>query len=395
LLVKIFLQRLGLGLATFGILSAILILPTSYFNQALEQFKTTWRHFSDSFDPFATVSINRENIQSTSSIIASEESRKNLEQSVAYISGSPFKSEFFFPPTNEPSQPIAISPDNDSGSTLPEVINPPSPPPQNIQDTINEIRNDPPGEITKAVSSMLNEARVTLAEGSVGIVAVDSKQTKMPLRRDDQISRGQSFMTEKESRCELKLNESTTLRLASNTQASFRPGSREIILSKGYLLVEVPHQKPTTIKTPHATAKLMEGTVFVQQLKKQVSFFLFRGKLSVGDHQLKPGQALINRNGNEEIALFDLQRGIQVLPVFKGFPTLACMPLLTAIAKKSENNIASAVGNIPTPSTAASASSSGSLMMGGAPANLTSPVIQAVSQTASELHSVLPDLGLH
>ena len=83
----------------------------------------------------------------------------------------------------------------------------------------------------------------------------------------DVVGGTRTLNTGKKSRAELLFNDNTVARLGANSVFSFKPGSRDIELKSGFLLLHTPKGKGgANIKTPSAAASVLGTTIMLSAL---------------------------------------------------------------------------------------------------------------------------------
>jgi hypothetical protein len=103
------------------------------------------------------------------------------------------------------------------------------------------------------------------------------------------------------SRCELLFQDNTITRLGAETFFSFKPGTREMSLTEGTMLLQVPkNQGGATIRTASVTASITGTTVMVEHRPdKSIKFLVLEGSMRVGNGRLgervslTPGKMII------------------------------------------------------------------------------------------------------
>jgi len=121
-------------------------------------------------------------------------------------------------------------------------------------------------------ASTLNSAKVTQVQNEVllqpgaaapAVATPDSR----PAVVGDMVEGTKTLVTGKKSRAELLFNDNTIARLGANSVFSFKPGSRDIELKSGFLLLHTPKGKGgANIKTPTAAASVLGTTIMLSAL---------------------------------------------------------------------------------------------------------------------------------
>ena len=145
----------------------------------------------------------------------------------------------------------------------------------------------------------LQEASINRIINDVRIV--QPKQAPKAAKLLDVIKDDVGVKTGVRSRCELIFQDQTLTRLGSETYFSFKPGTREMSLSEGTMLLQVPKdQGGATIRTASITASITGTTVMLEhRAGKSIKFLVLEGSMRVGTGRfgesisLTPGKMLI------------------------------------------------------------------------------------------------------
>jgi hypothetical protein len=134
---------------------------------------------------------------------------------------------------------------------------------------------------TAGAAPVLNSAKVTQVQNDVrlkeGVAVTHGTQDPAPPRNGkvaeraakigDTIQGTRTLSTGRKSRAELTFNDNTIARLGANSVFSFKPGSRDIDLKSGYLLLHTPKgQGGAKITTPSAAASVLGTTIMLAAL---------------------------------------------------------------------------------------------------------------------------------
>lgn len=135
---------------------------------------------------------------------------------------------------------------------------------------------------TAGAAPVLNSAKVTQVQNDVrlkeGAAASAGNLDPAPPRGagmtsdraakiGDVVAGTRTLSTGKKSRAELTFNDNTIARLGANSVFSFKPGSRDIDLKSGFLLLHTPKGKGgAKISTPSAAASVLGTTVMLAAL---------------------------------------------------------------------------------------------------------------------------------
>jgi cytoskeletal protein CcmA (bactofilin family) len=133
------------------------------------------------------------------------------------------------------------------------------------------------------------------------VKVVDPKCGTHPAKITDVIKDDIGVKTGVKSRCELLFQDNTLTRLGSETYFSFKPGTREMTLTEGTMLLQVPkNQGGATIRTASVTASITGTTVMLEHRRdKSIKFLVLEGSMRVGTGRLgenislTPGKMLI------------------------------------------------------------------------------------------------------
>ena len=158
------------------------------------------------------------------------------------------------------------------------------------------------------VAAPIKQARLTQAIGDVRLVGSDG--TPRPVSVNDLLDAGSTLQTGLSSRAELTFADSTVARLAANTLLTFENGTRNLNLSDGALLVQVPkNAKGTRIHAAGVAAAISGTTVMFEHHPGMYKFLVLEGNgrlyrpSHLGDSILvHPGQMVI---GNPNSAVSD------------------------------------------------------------------------------------------
>ena len=154
--------------------------------------------------------------------------------------------------------------------------------------------------------------------------------TKAPTRPaavGDLIRGGRLLTTGKESRAELRFNDNTIARLGANSIFTFRPDSRNVHLSSGFILLHTPKGNGgATVTSPTATAAVLGTTIMFSVLQdgsvklidlEGTSMLSFQGQTET----LQPGQLCIYTPGQgiSPPTTIDLKRLVGTSTMLKSF----------------------------------------------------------------------------
>jgi hypothetical protein len=146
----------------------------------------------------------------------------------------------------------------------------------------------------------LEEATLTRIVNDVRVF--DPKKGTSPARVSQTIKDDMGVKTGVKSRAELLFQDNTLTRLGAESFFTFNPGTREMSLSSGTLLLQVPkNHGGATIRAASVTASITGTTVLVENLpNKTAKFLVLEGSMrvslknKVGESlTLRPGQMII------------------------------------------------------------------------------------------------------
>ena len=158
------------------------------------------------------------------------------------------------------------------------------------------------------VAEPIKQARLTQAIGDVRLVRSDGMPR--PILVNDGLDAGSTLQTGLVSRAELTFADSTVARLAANTLLTFENGTRNLNLSDGAILVQVPKSaKGARIHSAGVAAAISGTTVMFEHHPGMYKFLVLEGNGRLyrpghlGDSILvHPGQMVI---GNPNSAVSD------------------------------------------------------------------------------------------
>jgi len=186
------------------------------------------------------------------------------------------------------------------------------------------------------VTQVQNDVRLKDGKtGSAGNTDLDpaplnggaSAQSERNAKVGDVVGGTRTLSTGKQSRAELLFNDNTVARLGANSTFSFKPGSRDIDLKSGFLLLHTPKgQGGAKISTPSAAASVLGTTIMLSALPDGgMKLVVLEGTAKVDYHGITqmvgPGQLvfLTQENGMSPAITVDLQRLVQSSGMIKDF----------------------------------------------------------------------------
>jgi FecR protein len=176
---------------------------------------------------------------------------------------------------------------------------------------------------TAWAAGQLESAEVTRVYNRVELLPPE--ESAIPAKIGDDINGRTAVQTGGQSRAELKFNDQTLARLGANSVFSFERGTRDLNLSEGVILLEVPKNAGgATINTAAVTAAVTGTTVMVQYQKgatpkeDAMKFIVLEGKMKLKlkgrfgkTIVLGPGETISMRAGDKNfppISQIDIQR---------------------------------------------------------------------------------------
>src|SRR6266513_4774167 len=180
------------------------------------------------------------------------------------------------------------------------------------------------------VSQVIQDVRLLEAHGAPRPAVVNAKVTQ-----------GMGVRTGVESRAELTFTDLTLTRLGANTIFSFKQGARELDLTSGAVLLEVPPKAPAVkINTAAVTAAITGGTALFAT-GPPTKFMVLEG---IGTfYPTGHPERAATINGGEMMTMtadrrmtkpekFDVKLVLKTSRLIKDFPPLENMPLIMAVA---------------------------------------------------------------
>lgn len=178
------------------------------------------------------------------------------------------------------------------------------------------------------------ENSVKVADVSHAVLRARAGLQERPAQLNQVVTSTEAVVTRTKSRAELVFNDGTVTRLGANTFFTFDPKSRDITLSSGTALFNVPKGRGrTNIHTAGATAAITGTTLVVQALPNgQVNIYVYEGTVEVDGEEINGGQVLIIQDGKSQKSKFDKQKAMQKISLFTSFSGLPSQgAILTAI----------------------------------------------------------------
>ena len=179
------------------------------------------------------------------------------------------------------------------------------------------------------VSQVIQDVRVLETHGAPRAAAVN-----------DKVTQGMGVRTGVESRAELTFTDLTLTRLGANTVFSFKQGAREIDLTSGAVLLQIPPKAPAVkVSTSAVTAAITGGTALFAK-GPPTKFMVLEG---IGTfYPTGHPERAATINGGEMMTMtadgrmtkpekFDVKLVLKTSRLIKDFPPLENMPLVMAV----------------------------------------------------------------
>jgi len=179
------------------------------------------------------------------------------------------------------------------------------------------------------VSQVIQDVRVLETHGAPRAAAVN-----------DKVTQGMGVRTGVESRAELTFTDLTITRLGANTVFSFKQGARELDLTSGAVLLQIPPEAPAVkVSTSAVTAAITGGTaLFATGPPTKFMVLEGIGRFYPAGHPERTATI----NGGEMMTMmadgrmtkpekFDVKLVLKTSRLIKDFPPLENMPLVMAV----------------------------------------------------------------
>jgi len=189
-----------------------------------------------------------------------------------------------------------------------------------------------------ATAAQLEQARVSQVIQDVRVL--EARGAPRPAVVNDKVTHGMGVRTGVESRAELTFTDLTLTRLGANTIFSFKQGARELDLTSGAVLLEVPPEAPAVkVNTSAVTAAVTGGTALLAT-GPPTKFMVLEGTGTFypSGH---PEKAVTVRGGEMMMMTadgrmtkpekFDVKLVVETSGLIQDFPPLANLPLILAV----------------------------------------------------------------
>src|SRR6266480_923796 len=187
-------------------------------------------------------------------------------------------------------------------------------------------------------ADQLQQARVSQVIQDVRVL--ETHGAPRPAAVNDKVIRGMGVRTGVESRAELTFTDLTITRLGANTVFSFKQGAREVDLTSGAVLLQIPPKAPAVkVSTSAVTAAITGGTALFAT-GPPTKFMVLEG---IGTfYPTGHPERAATINGGEMMTMtangritkpekFDVKLVLKTSRLIKGFPPLENMPLIMAV----------------------------------------------------------------
>ena len=187
-------------------------------------------------------------------------------------------------------------------------------------------------------ADQLQQARVSQVIQDVRVL--ETHGGPRPAAVNDKVTQGMGVRTGVESRAELTFTDLTITRLGANTVFSFKQGAREVDLTSGAVLLQIPPHAPAVkVSTSAVTAAITGGTALFST-GPPTKFMVLEG---IGTfYPTGHPERAATINGGEMMTMtadgrmtkpekFDVKLVLKTSRLIKDFPPLENMPLIMAV----------------------------------------------------------------
>ena len=194
------------------------------------------------------------------------------------------------------------------------------------------------GSAPLATAAQLDQAHVSQVIQDVRVL--ETHGAPRPAVVNDKVTQGMGVRTGVESRAELTFTDLTITRLGANTIFSFKQGARELDLTSGAVLLQVPPDKaPVKVSTSAVTAAVTGGTALLAT-GPPTKFMVLEG---IGTfYPAGHPEKAVTVNGGEMMMMtadgrmtkpekFDVKLVVETSRLIQDFPPLANLPLILAV----------------------------------------------------------------
>jgi hypothetical protein len=193
------------------------------------------------------------------------------------------------------------------------------------------------GAAPLVTADQLQQARVSQVIQDVRVLETHGAR---PAAVNDKVTQGMGVRTGVESRAELTFTDLTITRLGANTVFSFKQGARELDLTSGAVLLQIPPEAPAVkVSTSAVTAAITGGTALFAT-GPPTKFMVLEG---IGTfYPTGHPERAATINGGEMMTMtadgrmtkpekFDVKLVLKTSRLIKDFPPLENMPLVMAV----------------------------------------------------------------
>ncbi|HET6889152.1 MAG TPA: FecR domain-containing protein, partial [Candidatus Udaeobacter sp.] len=193
------------------------------------------------------------------------------------------------------------------------------------------------GAAPLVTADQLQQARVSQVIQDVRVMETHGAR---PAAVNDKVTQGMGVRTGVESRAELTFTDLTITRLGANTVFSFKQGARELDLTSGAVLLQIPPEAPAVkVSTSAVTAAITGGTALFAT-GPPTKFMVLEG---IGTfYPTGHPERAATINGGEMMTMtadgrmtkpekFDVKLVLKTSRLIKDFPPLENMPLVMAV----------------------------------------------------------------
>ncbi|MBO0695559.1 MAG: FecR domain-containing protein, partial [Verrucomicrobia bacterium] len=190
-------------------------------------------------------------------------------------------------------------------------------------------------------AEQLDQARVSQVIQDVKLL--ETRGAPHPAAVNDKVTHGMGVRTGVESRAELTFSDLTITRLGANTIFSFKEGAREVDLTSGAVLLQVPPAKPSVkVSTSAVTAAVTGGTALFST-GPPMKFMVLEGVGTI--YPLGHPERAVTVDGGQMMTMtpdgrmtkpqkFDVKLVVATSRLIQDFPPLENLPLIMAVVNQ-------------------------------------------------------------
>lgn len=209
--------------------------------------------------------------------------------------------------------------------------------------------------MTMTGAAQLQDARVTQIIHDVKLLP--GQAAARPAVVNDSVSAGMAVRTGTDSRTELTFSDLTITRMGANTVFSYNQGARELQLTSGAMLVQVPRNgADVKVSTAAVTAAISGGTALMESNKGLPTKLLVLEGITRFYPKGHPEQAVIVHGGEMAMAIdgritkptkFDAALVYKTAKLITSFPELPNADLIMAVIEEQQMEMADQPSNPP------------------------------------------------